>query len=345
MTALLAVLVLATTAACSGADTEEPAAGDESASSTPTPTDEPSSPEPSATVEEKRVNPVSLEALAEKQYDGRDLRLVRVLAETDAYTTYFATYRSGSLTISGRVNVPKGKGPHPAVVLAHGYIDPFVYVNGQGLVREQDYLARAGYLTLHVDYRNHAESSIDPTNDVRMRLGYTEDVINAVLALRGRPQVVDGERIALLGRSMGGGVVYNVLTVKPGLVDAAVAFAPVSSDTGDNFDRWIRPDPGRQTVAARVLRRFGAPEDRPAFWHGVSPRTYFDRVEDPLLVHHGTSDDICPIEWTYESVAALEKAGAPVRLWVYEGEEHAFVPQWPLSMRRTVAFLDRNVRA
>jgi hypothetical protein len=28
----------------------------------------------------------------------------------------------------------------------------------------------------------------------------------------------------------------------------------------------------------------------------------------------------------------------------YPGEEHAFIAQWPLSMRRTTAFLDRELR-
>ncbi len=38
------------------------------------------------------------------------------------------------------------------------------------------------------------------------------------------------------------------------------------------------------------------------------------------------------------TTAALEAAGADVRLRTYPGEEHAFGPDWPLSMRRTVAF-------
>ena len=29
----------------------------------------------------------------------------------------------------------------------------------------------------------------------------------------------------------------------------------------------------------------------------------------------------------------------------YEGEQHAFGPQWPRSMRATVAFLKENLRA
>jgi dienelactone hydrolase len=288
-------------------------------------------------------HPVSLPALAAQRYDGRDLQLVRETARTDAYTTHYVTYRSGDLTISGLMNVPDGPGPHPALVLAHGYIDPAVYENGQGLRREQDYLARAGYLTLHVDYRNHAGSDADPEAEARLRLGYTEDVVNAVLALRDRPRLVDADRVGLLGRSMGGGVVYNALVVRPELVAAAVVFAPVSSDTADNFDRWTRPDPGRSGLAAEIARRYGLPEDAPRFWRGVSPRTFFDRVQTPLQVHHGTSDDSCPIAWTYATVSALEQAGAPVRLHVYDGEEHAFGPQWPLSMERTVAFLDRRL--
>lgn len=279
-----------------------------------------------------------------REYDGRALRRTREVVRTDAYTTYEVAYRSGRLTITGLMNVPHGRGPFPTLVLAHGYIDPAVYVTGQGLRREQDRLARDGFVTLHVDYRNHAGSSDDPEADLRLRLGYTEDVIDAVLALRRGPRFVDDERIGLLGRSMGGGVVYNVLVVRPDLVDAAVVFAPVSSDAVDNFERWVRPDPTRAGLAQRIIRRYGAPEDRPAFWRGVSPRTYFDRIQVPVMVHHGTSDDSCPIRWSRRSVGALEAAGKDVRFHVYAGEEHAFVPQWPLSMDRTTAFFTRHLR-
>jgi dipeptidyl aminopeptidase/acylaminoacyl peptidase len=277
-----------------------------------------------------------------KEYDGRRLRLGRVLARTSEYTRRAVTYRSGGLRISGIMNVPEGRGPFPVLVLLHGYIDPDVYVTGQGLMREQDYLARAGYVVLHTDYRNHAGSDDDPAAEGRLRLGYTEDVVNAVLAVKrsGLP-FLDGERVGLLGRSMGGGVTYNTLVAQPGLVDAAVVFAPVSSRTADNFNRWIRND--RDELAAQIIDRYGAPEDDPAFWRAASPRPYFDRITEPLLIHHGTADESCPIRWTRETYAALQREGKKARLFVYEGEAHAFGPQWPLSMRRTVRFLDRHL--
>ena len=339
------LLVAALTAGCTGSGADDPPAGRSDASNASATPDEQSSPEvePAPTLAPEPPHPVSLPAMMAKRYDGRGLRLVQERARTDAYTQHAVTYRSGDLTISGVMNVPDGEGPFPALVLAHGYIDPEVYVTGQGLVRELDYLARQGYVVLHVDYRNHAGSDEDPGADLRLRLGYTEDVINAVLALRKGPRFVDDDRIGLLGRSMGGGVLYNVLVVKPGLVDAAVAFAPVSSDTVDNFNRWIRNDPGRAPVARRILDRYGTPEQEPEFWRAASPRGYFDQVEVPLMIHHGTSDDTCPITWTHETVAALRRAGKAVQLHVYPGEEHAFIPQWPLAMERTAAFFDRHL--
>ena len=287
---------------------------------------------------------MSLPALFEKEYDGRGLVRRDVLVRTDAYTQYAVSYRSGDLRISGILDVPRGRGPFPALVLAHGYIDPAYYANGQGLRREQDWLARAGYVVLHTDYRNHAFSDSDPTADRRMRLGYTEDVINAVHALR-RTEVVrvDDDRVGLLGRSMGGGVVYNVLVAQPGLVDAAVVFAPVSSRTSDNFDRWIRDDPGRDGLSDFILRRYGEPREKPGFWREVSPRHYFARVTEPVLIHHGTADESCPIRWSRTTTRALQEAGVDVRMHTYEGEPHAFGAAWPLSMRRSVAFLRRHL--
>ncbi len=304
-----------------------------------------SSPTPTATSAEPSPlpHPVSLQSLMDHEYDGRDLELGRESAVSSEYRQHRVTYRSGSLRISGVLNVPRGSGPFPAVVLAHGYIDPAVYVNGQGMRRELDHLARQGYVTLHVDYRNHAGSDPDPGADAGLRLGYTEDDINAVHALRAWDGPVDDERVGLVGRSMGGGVIYNVLTVQPGLVDAAVVFAPVSSDAVDNFNRWIRRDPGRSGLAQRIIRRHGSPEDEPEFWRNASPRTYFDRIAEPILIHHGTSDDSCPIRWTRRTNEELERVGADVTLRVYDGEQHAFGPQWPRSMRDTTRFLRRQL--
>lgn len=276
-----------------------------------------------------------------KKYNGSNLRLGRVIARNSAYTRYFVTYTSGALRISGIMNVPTGKGPFPALVLNHGHIDTDIYTNGRGLTREQDYLARRGYIVLHTDYRNHAQSSDDPRNELDLRLGYTEDAINAVLALRqAKLPYLDPQRIGMLGRSMGGGITYNVMVAQPGLIKAAVVFAPVSSDAADNFNRWTRKE---SAVSNAIIRAHGAPERNPGFWRNLSAVNFFDRATEPILIHHGTSDDTCPIAWSRETLAALKKAGKNATMYTYPGEQHAFGPDWPTSMARTVAFLKQHL--
>jgi dipeptidyl aminopeptidase/acylaminoacyl peptidase len=342
------VLVLA---GCSGDDGErraDPAADSPSGSIASTTTEPPpsepdsASPTSPSTEPPEPTHPVSLPALMARDYDGRGLRVGPVLLRTDAYTRHAVTYRSGDLRISGIMNIPDGRGPFPALVLNHGYIDPAYYVTGQGLAREQDYLARAGYVVLHTDYRNHAGSDNAPATEQRLRLGYTTDVINAVIAIkRSRLPYLDGERVGLLGRSMGGGVTYNALVVRPGLVDAAVVYASVSSRTADNFDRWIRGE--RSGLARAIIDEYGSPERNPEFWRGVSPYTYFDRITEPILVHHGTIDHTCPLRWTERTGAELRRLDKDVRLRLYDGEDHTFYSDWTLSMRRSVAFFDREL--
>ena len=337
---LLGLLLSGCTAPSDQAAPASPEASDGAAPSSL----EPATPSSGPSSAPEAVNPVSLPALFAKRYDGRRLRLGRVLLRTDAYTQRAVTYRGDGLLITGVMDIPEGSGPFPVLVLAHGYIDPAVYATGQGLRREQDWLARAGYVVLHVDYRDHAGSSRDPDADEHLRLGYTVDVINAIHALRrSRLRFLDRERIGLLGRSMGGGVVYNVLTVAPGLVDAAVVFAPVSSRAEENFDRWIRHDPSRAALSRRIIRAYGTPEQSPEFWREVSPRTFFGRITEPILIHHGTADESCPIRWSRQSLAALRRAGVDARMFTYPGEPHAFAGAWPTSMRRTVRVFDRRL--
>ena len=241
------------------------------------------------------------------------------------------------------MNVPKGEGPFPTLVLAHGYIDPAIYTTGRGLAREQKYLAERGYVVLHTDYRNHAESDDDPDNDFNLRLGYTEDVINAALALKNSEfTFVDKERIGLLGRSMGGGIAFNSMVVKPGVFDAYVAFAPVSANVVDNYNRWTRMN---FDIVEEIDKRFGLPEDNPEFWQGISAINYFDKATEPLLILHGTADETCDIKWSEAAARALQDAGKSVEFIQYEGERHAFSPRWEDSMKETIRFFEENLKS
>ena len=82
---------------------------------TPSPTPSPPTAKPSA-----KPHPVSVQALIEKKYDGRDLRLGRQIGSTSEYRRYLVSYRGDGLRLTGVMNVPTGKGPFPVLVLNHG---------------------------------------------------------------------------------------------------------------------------------------------------------------------------------------------------------------------------------
>ena len=289
-----------------------------------------------------KPNPVSIQAMIEKNFQGRDLTLGKILDDNSAYTRYYITYISGSLKISGIMNVPKGKGPFPVLILNHGHIDTDIYTNGRGLKREQDYLARHGYAVLHTDYRNHADSDIDPDSETNLRLGYAEDAINAVLAVKNSNlSYLDKENIGMLGHSMGGGVTLNTLVIRPDLVKAAVLFAPVSADYRKNFEKWTRR---RSEIAKKIIDLYGTPTTSPKFWDDISAINFFNRITAPIELHHGTKDESVPIAWSDELDSALKNHGKQITYFTYEGEPHEFINAWPLVMSRTVKFFDEYLK-
>jgi dienelactone hydrolase len=360
----LALVVLALTTACTTADQSPGSgAGADPSPTSPSPTsssragtpqaaaptsDEPGrrgTAQPESQQQEPQPHPISMAALIETDMRGGRLRVGDVIGEADSYTRYEVSYRSQGLRISGIMNLPSGRGPFPVLVLNHGYIDPAEYVTGQGLAREQDWLARRGYVVLHTDYRNHAGSDADPSVDYRLRLPYALDVVNAVRAVkRSDLPYLDGDRVGLLGRSMGGSVTLNALVARPGLVDAAVVYASTSSLAADNWRQFSRDDSGDSAVNRRMRRTYGLPRQSPRFWRAASSRPYFDRVSAPVLLHHGTLDDTCPIGWSRATLRALHSEDKRARLIAYRGEGHTMYGQWPRSMTRTTAFFDRHLR-
>ncbi len=62
-----------------------------------------------------------------------------------------------------------------------------------------------------------------------------------------------------------------------------------------------------------------------------------------MLVHYGTADTTCPVEWADATVAARQRADADVTYGCYPGEGHAFSAAWADSMATTVAFFRQHL--
>ncbi len=285
---------------------------------------------------------LSIDHLSKMRLEGDSFKLEALLDDNAAYTRHAISYRSNGLSITGILNIPKGKGPFPVLIFNHGYIAPSVYTQGRGLKREQDYMSRQGFAVLHTDYRGHAESDKSP--DIReiydAGLEYAMDSMNAILALReAKLPAIDTDHVGMLGHSLGGGVTLNVLTSHPELVDAAVLYAPVHSDAWENFVRWRRERPeGDRTIAA-----LGSREENPALWDQLSSLSSLSKIQAPILLFHGTADRDVPIAWSNflnEQLSSLEKNHEYV---VYQGEGHEYGHKWADFMKRSAEFFKEHL--
>ena len=293
---------------------------------------------PSASASATNPAEVSLAALANQKFNGSDLKLIKKISSANNYTKYQVSYLSEKLTISGVLYIPKGKGPFPGLVLGHGYINPKIYKNGQGMKREQSYLASNGFVVLHTDYRNHSFSSNDKLSPIKFRMDYSIDVANAAMALKNSDlKSLDKSKISYVGRSMGGGIGFNLAVSTSDIFVAYVLYAPTSANYPQNFNKWGRDNPAR----SKPIRDFvGLPEDNPEFWKGVSPENYWDRTTAPIMIHHGVEDKSCSISWARSAVKGLKNAQKEVVFFEYPGEGHNLYASWNKSMIRTVNFLN-----
>lgn len=278
---------------------------------------------------------------------GSGLEFVKVLDNNSAYTRYQISYLSDWLRISGIMNIPKGEGSYPLVILNHGHIDTDIYTLGRGLKREQDYLARAWFAVLHTDYRNHAFSDKDLSIIEEKTPGrsakYGSDSVNAIIAVRQAVKSwakelarVDPERVGMLGHSMGGGVTMYSLVTHPELIDAGVLYAPVHMNEYYNFQRWMRPRLSKAEYA-NLEKEIGNLTNTGTFLP-ISPEGYLDRIKTPIQMYWGTNDDSCPIEWARYMDPTFRSAGVDIEYIEYKGEGHEFSREWKNFMEGVVEF-------
>ncbi len=337
----------------------------------PLPTDTPL-PSPTPTIEEI-IYPYTIEGLRQHEYQSGDIRILETLTETDKYTAYLIDYPSDGLTITGVMQIPKGEGPFPVIVMNHGFYARSIYTSGDGTDRSSAFLAERGYITLASDYRSWGGSDV---GESLFYSGLAIDVINLLNAIPSIPQA-DATRVGMWGHSMGGGVTMKVLAVIGGLdassalgsaqrVKAAVLYSSVSADHADVIARWGNGCLGDIAAGEQLLgcnsadvvplelpnslinAFHNAPSDS-ELMKSVSPIFHLDSIAVPIQIHYGSNDGLVysgtPPEWSIKLDQALRDAGKGVELFRYEGEGHSFVGQpWFDFMIRVVDFFDEHVK-
>lgn len=175
---------------------------------------------------------------------------------------------AGGVTLRGWWYEPAAAGPHPAVVMAHG----FSATKGMGLPRYAEVLRDAGFAVLVYDHRGLGDS--DGERQVINPWAQARDLRRALDWVAARTDV-DASRLALWGSSFSGGEVLVVGAIDE-RVRAVVANVPWAGLGGD------RPV---DDAAFAVLRDALLDES------GAGPADATEDPIGPLAVVHDPDDD------------------------------------------------------
>jgi dipeptidyl aminopeptidase/acylaminoacyl peptidase len=205
-----------------------------------------------------------------------------------------------------------------------------------------DQMASSGYIVFKSDYRGHDRSE-GAAGGAYTEPNYTIDVLNAVATMKRYPDA-DPNRMGMWGHSMGGYITLRSLVITRD-IKAAVIWGGVVAPYPDLFTRWnpggrlTRADPGSWVDSLR--QTYGSVEDNPEFWNSISANGYLSELNTPIQLHHSTTDEEVPVEFSQMLYEEMLQASQVVEFYTYEGDNHNISKSFSLAMQRTVEFFDR----
>lgn len=246
----------------------------------------------------------------------------------EARTVKFPS-RSGSVI---RAWFAPGRPGAGAVLLLHG-----MGGNRTSMLTRASFLHRAGFAILAPDFQAHGES---PGRHITFGELESFDAEAALAFLR---QTAPGERIGIIGVSMGGAA--TLVGNKPLSADALVleSVYPTFKDAvADRLHTWLGPFGFLGTAMTPLLIDLVAPRI------GVDPRRLrpidvIGEVRQPLLLIAGTEDHYTRLD---ESRALYARATSNKELWEVSGAGHEDLHDYaPLEYERRVGnFLIAHLR-
>ena len=138
-------------------------------------------------------------------------------------------------------------------------------------------------------------------------------------------------------------------------IDAGVIWGGVVVSYQDLFERWRREAGSVPTATPDAVKRqgswrselentYGTFENNPEFWASISPNTYVGDLSGPLQLHHGTSDDSVPVEFSTSLYSQIVTAGRDAELYLYVGDNHNIESNFYTAIQRTIDFFDAYVK-
>ena len=137
------------------------------------------------------------------------------------------------------------------------------------------------------------------------------------LAELAKQGIVDPRRACVVGASYGGYAALAGVTVQQGLYRCAVSVAGIG-DLAKMMRDDIQESGSNNTLSRSLRQDLGKTGDL----KNVSPITFAERADAPILLIHGKDDTVVPYGQSTDMLNALKRAGKPAELVTLQGEDH-----------------------
>ncbi|MEG4113407.1 MULTISPECIES: S9 family peptidase [unclassified Microcoleus] len=228
------------------------------------------------------------------------------------------TARDG-LTIHGYLTKPVGVAtPVPTVLLVHG--GPWAR-DTWGYNPQAQWLANRGYAVLQINFRGstgYGKAFLNAGNR-EWAAKMHDDLLDGVNLLV-ETGISQPDKIAIMGGSYGGYAALVGVTFTPDVFACAVDIVGPS-----NLITLLQTIPPYwEPRKASLYHRVGNLETEPEFLKSISPLSFVDRIQKPLLIAQGANDPRVKVAESEQIVNAMKQAGKPVEYVLYTDEGHGF---------------------
>jgi acetyl esterase/lipase len=225
------------------------------------------------------------------------------------------------VALEGYLTLPQGASvqhPVPLVVLCHG--GPWVRDTSE-YNPEVQFLASRGYAVLQPNYRGSAGYSPEISHERRFDFRRMHDDVTDATRAEVGTGMVDAGRVAIMGGSFGGYLAVSGVAFENGLYRCAITECGVF-----DWAKQIRSKSyvGRPGEYEQLTDELGKPGQDRARLQEISPLEHADQIHVPVLIAHGTEDNIVDVAQSRKLASELKHRGVPYETFYRGLEGHGF---------------------
>lgn len=286
----------------------------------------------------------SIENLSKTSFESSKINIGDIITETADYSAYKYTMQfkpdlTGAIKkVSGVINIPKGDGEFPVIVMFRGFVSQETYTMGTGTQPSAKVFAQSGYITIAPDFLGYGESDKEASDIFESRF---QTWVTAAVTLKSVSTLDkwDGKNIFIWGHSNGGQIALTTLEAT-GVEYPTVLWAPVSMRFPASVLYYIddAEDGGKYLI--NEVAKFEEIYDAEKF----SLTNYFSQIKAPILLNQGTGDTAVPY-WLSDNLnKKLKDATISATYIKYPGADHNMKPAWDSVVENNLNFFEENLK-